>query len=540
MDTVQDDGATSFAAYLAKHYVAKKGYAVNALPEVAGLAGSCDTVLTLNDGYSLKIVCIIDRESNPGRRFDVPLSHLQLIGEQCLPYTGKINGKKMPIYIHIMEVGGGPLADEDRTRLSPLKSGGAYAKVQISAWHLDPTNATLWTNAYLGGLFLGARGLRRLMAAPRLSAEELQPVNLALQQPITPWATYALLAILGLVFVGEQLFGIGPSSGLFKPTIGTLMALGGTNSELVFKGGEWYRLLTAPMLHGDALHLLMNAVALYIGGNLLERLIGRAWFLALFVIGGIGGSAMSLAINPANMISVGASGAIMALLAAAFVCSYRLPPSSRVPTQVNLSQILIPALIPLATSAHGEQIDFAGHFGGAVTGALVGWALWRFWPATQALPSFRRAASSLAVLGMIGVIASFALVARGHQAYALSAQLIPPSELPKTVADERARAKDLVARYPHDPRAHLAMAGAYLDAKDYKQAELELQAALQERNMLNTLFAPELEWQLRTNLAQLIAHRGATLEAKTVALPVCVAPKASPMKETLRQIQLCQ
>lgn len=540
MNTVQGEGATSFAAYLAKHYVAKKGYGIGTVPEVAGLAGFCHYLLTFSDGYTFKIVCIIDRESNPDRRFELPRSHLELIGEQCLHYTGKINGSKVPVDIRILEVGGRPLGDEDRCRLSALKGRGLYAKVQISAWYLDPTSATVWTNARLGGLLSGARELRQLMTSPRIPNEELHPVNLALQPPITSWATYALLAILATVFVSEQLFGIGPVSGLFKPSIQTLAAMGGTNADLVFKSGQWHRILTAPLLHGDAIHLLMNGIALYIGGNILERLIGRAWFIAVFVIGAIGGSLMSLAINPPNVISVGASGAIMALLAAAYVCSYRMPPDMRTSTQMSLARMLIPALIPLASSAHGQQVDFAGHFGGALTGGLVGWGLWRFWPANQPLPSFRHVAGTVAVLGTISVIASFVLVARGHQAYALGAQLIPPSELPKNLTDARAQTKELVARYPHDPRAHLALSGVYIEDKDYKQAELELWAGLQESDILKTMFAPELEWQLRASLAQLMAHRGAGLEAKAVALPVCVAPKASPMKDTLRQIRLCE
>jgi len=541
MDAVRREGATSFAAYLARFYVAKKGYAIGTVPEAAGLADSCDTILTCTDGYALKIVCIIDRETNPDRRFEVPRSHIELIGEQCLQYTGKVNGATMPVDIRVIEIGGGVLSQTDRDRLSALKGRGLYAKVQISGWHLDPSISSLWTNARFGGLLSGATGLRKLMRMPRAPEEELQPVSMALPPPVTPWTTYALLAILAGVFVAEQLFGIGPATGPLKPTIMTLVAMGGENSNLVVKAGEWHRVLSAPLLHGDAIHLLMNGVALYLGGSVLERLIGRAWFAALFVMGAIGGSLMSLAINPPNVISVGASGAIMALLAAASICSYRMPLGpERTTIQMNLARMLVPALIPLASSAHGQQVDFAAHFGGALTGGLVGLGLWRFWPASHPLPRFGRIAAAVAVAGLCAFSFSFTLVARSHHAYALGSQLIPSDQLPKTVADERAQAKGLVARYPHDPRAHMVLAGAYIEAKDYKLAEQELRMGLDESDILKTMFAPELEWQLRATLAQLIANRGDASEAKAVAQPVCVAQKASPMKEALEKVRLCE
>ena len=47
--------------------------------------------------------------------------------------------------------------------------------------------------------------------------------------------------------------------------------------------------------------------------------------MALFVIGALGGSLASLTINPDNIASVGASGAIMGMLAAGIILALRLP-----------------------------------------------------------------------------------------------------------------------------------------------------------------------------------------------------------------------
>ncbi len=145
------------------------------------------------------------------------------------------------------------------------------------------------------------------------------------------------------------------------------------------------RLLTAPFLHANLAHILFNGTALLLAGWVLERLVGRVWFLAVFVTGASGGSLMSLAINPGNLTSVGASGAVMALFAAMLVLSFRLPSGPlRTRAQVGSTRILIPSLLPLATTTAGAmQIDYGAHFGGALAGAGLGLLLLRTWPAAS-------------------------------------------------------------------------------------------------------------------------------------------------------------
>ena len=72
--------------------------------------------------------------------------------------------------------------------------------------------------------------------------------------------------------------------------------------------------MVAP-LHGHAPPLavrfisVLNGVGLFLGGVVLEGLLGRAWLGALFVIGALGGSIASVLINDPGTVSVGASGA---------------------------------------------------------------------------------------------------------------------------------------------------------------------------------------------------------------------------------------
>ena len=91
---------------------------------------------------------------------------------------------------------------------------------------------------------------------------------------------------------------------------------------MVFQHGQWFRIVTAIFLHQDIVHLTLNGVVMFFAGLYLEKRIGHLWLLALFLAGGIAGAFMSLVLNPSNTSSVGASGAIMGMLAAILFASF--------------------------------------------------------------------------------------------------------------------------------------------------------------------------------------------------------------------------
>lgn len=76
--------------------------------------------------------------------------------------------------------------------------------------------------------------------------------------------------------------------------------------------GEWWRLLTATVLHAHLPHLIFNMIALLMVGPTVERLVGGRAFVALYVACGLTGSAASLWAHPL-LVGVGASGAILGL-----------------------------------------------------------------------------------------------------------------------------------------------------------------------------------------------------------------------------------
>jgi rhomboid protease GluP len=358
-----------------------------------------------------------------------------------------------------------------------------------------------------------------------------------------PWLTLALLATLIAVFAIENVFSITPSDGL-SPSVATLLAMGGLSRTAVLSNGEWYRLFTAPLLHASVIHILGNGVALLLGGRLLEHLVGRLWFFAFFVVGALGGSLMSLAVGPANVVSVGASGALMGMFAALFVGGFRLPAGSaaRHRLQINSIQVLIPSLLPLFSASSIANIDYGAHFGGALSGAILAAILLKAWPETQALPQLRTIAAGISIIGAILFVASAGIAVGNYSKYNVT--LIPQAELPKSDADIRARATDLVARYPGDPRSHLFLGEALAaTGKDNAGAERELRVALTTAQGLSVMFGTQLELIIRSDLAEFLADRGRRSEAKDIARPVCSAPgnkNIENLVQLLVDLHLCE
>jgi membrane associated rhomboid family serine protease len=182
-----------------------------------------------------------------------------------------------------------------------------------------------------------------------------------------PIATISLLAAITLTTGIE--FAIAQSA---DPPPDVLMALGGMNSTAVLSG-DWYRLITAALLHGGILHLVLNGVVLFLGGAILESLVNRSWVIFIAVFSAVSGSALGLGLNDASIVSVGASGSIMGILAAGMVLAFRVEAGPRRNQLLGtLARFLIPSLIPLATGGSGAHIDYSAHIGGALGGAAVG------------------------------------------------------------------------------------------------------------------------------------------------------------------------
>ena len=235
------------------------------------------------------------------------------------------------------------------------------------------------------------------------AASDRASVPAAAGNKARPSFTYALLAVLALVYGCELVFGVVPGKA-GAPDVETLAVLGGTIADRIWQDGEWWRLFTAPLLHADPTHLAFNAFALWLSGALLEHLIGWRWFAAIFAASALGGTLASLAINTPNSVGVGASGGIVGLFAACIVASRHFPEGAvRTRLLIGALQVLIPSLLPIIVASNGLHIDYAAHFGGALAGGLASMLALRAWPDARAEPRFGRVAGMFA--GLCGLVA---------------------------------------------------------------------------------------------------------------------------------------
>ncbi len=103
----------------------------------------------------------------------------------------------------------------------------------------------------------------------------------------------------------------------------------------------------------------------------------------------------------------------------------------------------------------------------------------------------------------------------------------------------RARASQLIAQYPHDPRPHFTKAAEYIDARDFAAAEREARAGLAEEALWRTILPPQVGQGLRTFLAIAIS-KDRPQEALATARPVCAAVSDGPMRKMLDDRKLCR
>lgn len=332
----------------------------------SALAALSKLTLVSDVGLTFSVLCIID--VNAGSAAGAALgAAADEIASVC---PRNAFGKRTANLIIVEPEGAPPLP------LEKIEARG----VEIARIKINPVTGQATRIA--GTMMLGSAFSKLLTKAAGTtpqspsSTDQARPVlEIDGAKPTT--VSWALGAFLCLTFLLS--LGVGSHQWTnFTPQ--ALIALGGVYHGLVFPSDgsipEYGRLLTASLLHGDLLHLLFNLWALYLIGPTLERIIGGRWLFVLFTLSALSGSLASILSNEPNIVSVGASGAICGIMAAAYVMTSKLGnPRDRIRHQTFLAQALIPSLLPAASSG----IDVAAHIGGAAGGALMALALLATW-----------------------------------------------------------------------------------------------------------------------------------------------------------------
>lgn len=185
-------------------------------------------------------------------------------------------------------------------------------------------------------------------ADPRLITKILLGINLALF--VAVWVTGRSWLVDDLLLFGRAYSG--------DPGVGV---------EGVAEG-QWYRLVTSMFLHQEVWHIAFNMLGLWWLGGPLEEALGRARYLALYLISGLAGSALTFWISNPAQGSLGASGAIFGLLGATAVLMRRMNYDMR-----PVIGLLVVNLIFTFNPWGG--IAWQAHVGGLVAGTLIAIAM---------------------------------------------------------------------------------------------------------------------------------------------------------------------
>src|SRR5262245_56636700 len=145
--------------------------------------------------------------------------------------------------------------------------------------------------------------------------------------------------------------------------------------EAILAGKQYYRLLTAALLHADWGHLLMNMLSLYLFGNVVEFFVGPARYLLIYFGAVCGCNRLSLYIHRHHDYrAYGASGGVYGMI---FAHMFLFP-------WVGIYIAFVPFAIPawlyaialLVYSFRGmkqekDNIGHDAHLGGALAGLMV-------------------------------------------------------------------------------------------------------------------------------------------------------------------------
>ena len=181
----------------------------------------------------------------------------------------------------------------------------------------------------------------------------------------------------------------------------------GANSAALVEQGQYFRLLTANLLHGGVLHYALNALAVLSVGSLIESLIGSARTILVYGTSAIGGATASCVISNATL-SIGASTTVFGLVGALAVLGIQYRHELPVRIRQPLWWWALILGVNGALSIWVPRVDVAGHAGGLVAGLITTILLYAKQPSLHSSPPAGYLTKMLAILTItIGAIAVF-------------------------------------------------------------------------------------------------------------------------------------
>ena len=182
--------------------------------------------------------------------------------------------------------------------------------------------------------------------------------------------TVSLIVINVLLFFWLSLFGMTEDAEY-------MLEHGAMYLPYVLYSGEYYRIFTCMFLHFGFAHLMNNMVMLGLVGWNLELELGKAKFLLLYLLSGIGGNVASAVVEYQTgnfAVSAGASGAIFGVVGALL---YVAICNKGYVGNLTSRGIIIMIGLSLYVGYTSEGVDNFAHLGGLFFGFVLAMILYR-------------------------------------------------------------------------------------------------------------------------------------------------------------------
>ena len=268
---------------------------------------------------------------------------------------------------------------------------------------------------------LMARIGQRPGAAAQLA--RMADVEALARRPASLRVSWGLAALCITGFLLDQLLG---------PNIYSV----GHFSPILVAYGDFWRIVTANLLHGFPLHLFINLLGLLILGRMAERALGGVRTICVMGAAALGAMVTSGLLMDESV--VGVSGVIFGLAGAVLYLEFRhggeLPACWRFPRPV-LGLVILAFFADVALGFFLPIIAGEAHLGGFVAGALATAALTRRTPlgAPESQPSRVLAAAVLATTLLSVGAAAIELVGEGDYVVRHAVRL---GELPGVASED--------------------------------------------------------------------------------------------------------
>ena len=165
---------------------------------------------------------------------------------------------------------------------------------------------------------------------------------------------------------------------------GWLYELGYFSAGTVIYHLQLWRFLTFQFLHAGVQHILFNMIALYFFGPIVEDYLGGRRYLAFYLLCGIAGGVMYLAMWAVGMLHYGSATALVGASAGIFgvlIAGARVAPDTTVmlvfpPIPLRLrvmALVMLAVAVWVVFSYGGNAGGQSSHLGGAAMGALLIW-----------------------------------------------------------------------------------------------------------------------------------------------------------------------